>query len=269
MDTEALYVQTQGSFRNEAIVFLHAFPMTSDMWKEQMQFFSKTYYTMAPDLPGFGKGVLPDYPVTFEHYIDSVINFLKESGIKRSIWCGLSMGGYIALRMYERAPELCSGLILANTKAPGDDNAAKEKRWSNIKALHANREDFVEKQWQAMVSQSSLENINLKKCFEEIVSKTDARGISTGIVSLATRMDSTETLAHITVPTLLLAGEQDKVIPINEMKFLQKNIKDGRLEIIKNAGHLSNLENPDDFNKFIAEFLVDMHTDHFNSNLLN
>ncbi|MEA9357459.1 alpha/beta hydrolase [Bacteriovorax sp. PP10] len=269
MDINTLYVQTQGSFRNEAIIFLHAFPMTSDMWKEQMSFFSKTHYTLAPDLPGFGKGVLPFHAITFEHYVDAVISFLREAGIKRSIWCGLSMGGYLAMRMYERAPELCSGLILANTKAAADDNAAKEKRWSTIKMLHSHREEFIAKQWHAMVSKSSLEKVKLKKCFQEIVSKSDEEGISAGLVSLATRMDNTETLAHITVPTLILAGEHDKIIPLSEMQFLQENIQGSRLEIIKGTGHLSNMENPDDFNKVIADFLASLHTDHVNSSLLN
>lgn len=269
MDINTLYVQTQGSFRNEALLFLHAFPMTSDMWKDQMHFFSKTHYTLAPDLPGFGKGVLPIHSITFEHYVDSVISFLREAGIKRSIWCGLSMGGYLALRMYERAPELCSGLILANTKAAADDNAAKEKRWGNIKSLHSHREDFTEKQWQAMVSKTSLKNTKLKKCFEEIVSKSEEEGISSGLTCLATRMDSSELLSSIKVPTLIVAGEHDKIIPLKEMQFLQESIADSRLEIIKEVGHLSNMENPDDFNKVIAEFLATLHTDHIKSSLLN
>lgn len=269
MDINTLYVQTQGSFKNEAIIFLHAFPLTSDMWKEQMSFFSRTHYALAPDLPGFGKGILPIHAITFEHYVDSVISFLREAGIKRSIWCGLSMGGYLAMRMYERAPELCSGLILANTKAGTDDNVAKEKRWSHIKMLHSHSEEFIEKQWQAMVSKSSLNKVQLKKCFQEIVYKSDEEGISAGLVSLATRMDSTETLARITVPTLILAGEYDKIIPLSEMQFLQRNIPDSRLEIIKDAGHLSNMENPDDFNKVITDFLADFNVDHTNTSLMN
>lgn len=269
MDINTLYVQTQGSFRNEALVFLHAFPMTSDMWKDQMNFFSKTHYTLAPDLPGFGKGVLPLHSITFEHYVDAVISFLREAGIKRSIWCGLSMGGYLAMRMYERSPELCSGLILANTKAAADDNIAKEKRWASIKALHSHRDDFVEKQWRAMMSKSSLQNKKLKKCFEEIISKTDEEGISSGLASLATRTDSTETLANITVPTLIISGEEDGVIKSSDSLFLHQNIAESRLETIAGVGHLSNLENPDAFNKVVADFLTSLHTNEIQSSLLN
>jgi len=269
MDTDTLYVQTQGSFRNEALIFLHAFPMTSDMWKEQMNFFSKTHYTLAPDIPGLGKGTLPLHAITFEYYVDSFINFLKEAGIKRSVWCGLSMGGYLALRMYERAPELCSGLILSNTKATSDENGDKEKRWENIKMLHSHREEFVERQWHAMVSKTSLQNSKLKKCFKEIVSKSNEEGISSALVSLATRTDSTQTLAGITVPTLIISGEYDKIISMSDTRFLQDNIKDSRLKTISGAGHLSNMENPNDFNKAIAEFLINQQTHQLEAELLN
>lgn len=269
MDINTLYVQTQGSFRNEAILFLHAFPMTSDMWKEQMNVFSKTHYTLAPDLPGFGKGGLPSHAITFEHYVDSIVNFLKESGIKRSIWCGLSMGGYLALKLYERAPELCCGLILANTKAPADDNEAKDKRWVTIKNLHSHRAEFTEKQWQAMMSKESLENKKLKLCFHEIAGKSSEEGLSAGLVSLATRNDSTDILSNIHVPTMIIAGEEDKVIPLSELKFLHDNITDSKFHIIKGAGHLSNMEKPEEFNKLIAEYLTDLHATSLNISLVN
>ena len=269
MDINTQYVLTQGSFRNEAILFLHAFPMTSDMWKEQMNVFSKTHYTLAPDIPGFGKGVLPPYAITFEHYVDSILNFLKESGIKRSIWCGLSMGGYLALKLYERAPELCCGLILANTKAGADDNEAKEKRWATIKNLHSHRSDFTQKQWKAMMSQESLGNKKLKVCFEEIVGKSTEEGLSAGLVSLATRNDSTHILRSIDVPTMIIAGDEDKVIPLSELKFLQDNISGSSLRIISGAGHLSSMEKPEEFNKLIAEFVTDLHATSLNISLVN
>lgn len=269
MELNTLYVQIQGSFSNDALVFLHAFPLNSDMWKEQMSYFSKTHYTMAPDFPGFGKGALPDHAITFEYYADSVISFLREAGIKRSIWCGLSMGGYLAMRMYERAPELCSGLILANTKASPDNNEDKEKRWSNIKTLNTDREDFMEKQWLAMIGKPSLQKTKLKKCFQDMVSKSDEEGISTGLVSLATRMDSTENLKNITVPTLILAGEHDKIISMNDIRLLHDNITESRLETLKGVGHLSNMENPEEFNKKTAEFLADLHNRHIQTHLMN
>jgi 3-oxoadipate enol-lactonase len=269
MDIKTLYVQTQGSFSNEAILFLHAFPLSSDMWKEQMQVFSKTHYTLAPDLPGFGKGMLPLHAIMFEHYVDSILNFLKESGIKKSIWCGLSLGGYLALRLYDRAPELCSGLILANTKASADNNAALEKRWANIKKLHSHRDEFIENQWQAMIGAKNLENNQLKGQYLDIVSKNSEEGMSAGLACLANRMDLSNKLSFIKAPTLLIAGSEDKIIELKEMEFLHEMIPDSRLEIIKGAGHLSSMEEPEQFNKIISEFLTQVHTLNIQTNLMN
>lgn len=269
MEVNTLYVQTQGSFGHQAIIFLHAFPLSSDMWKEQMHYFSKTHYTLAPDLPGFGKGSLPNHSITFEHYVDLVLAFIKESGIKQSVWCGLSMGGYVAMRLYEKAPELCSGLILANTKAPADDNVAKCKRWAAIKNLHAHRDNFLEGQWQAMIGKSNQDNVKLKKQFFDIVAKNSEEGISAGLVALATRTDSTELLASIDVPTLIIASSEDRVTTIGDAEVLNRGIKKSKLEIIKNAGHLSNLENPAEFDRVVSDFLERYHTSAIHEALLN
>jgi 3-oxoadipate enol-lactonase len=269
MDINTLYVQTQGNFRNEAVIFLHAFPLSSDMWKEQMQTLSKNHYTLAPDLPGFGKGTLPVHAITFEYYVDAVLNFIKEAGIKQSIWCGLSMGGYLALRLYERAPELCSGLILANTKATADDNATKEKRWSAIKTLHSHRNEFIENQFQAMMGKSAQENFELKKQYLDILSKNTEEGMSAGLVSLATRMDHSLKLSQIHVPTLIIGGEEDHIISIDDLEFLHEQIPTSHLEIIEGAGHLSNMEKPEVFNKVVAEFLANVHSAKLHTDLMN
>lgn len=265
MDVNTLYVQIQGSYGREAIIFLHAFPLSSEMWRDQMSVFSKTHYTLAPDLPGFGKGVLPAHAITFEYYVESILNFLREAGIKQSVWCGLSMGGYVALRLYHKAPELCRGLILANTKSTPDDDLTKEKRWNSIKKIYGHREEFLEKQWHSMVGRSSRDNVELKQHFLEIASKNSPEGMSAGLVGLATRTDCTEMLSEIDVPTLILVGEEDKLTPFSDAQHLHKNIAHSRLEIIKHAGHLSNMENPQAFNKMVGGFLTSIYTTTFKS----
>lgn len=269
MEVNTLYVKTQGSFGQPPLIFLHAFPLSSDMWKDQMHLFSKSHYTLAPDLPGFGKGLLPSFAITFEHYVEEVLLFLKEAGIKHSIWCGLSMGGYLALRLYQKAPELCSGLILADTKSTSDDNLAKEKRWSSVKKLHAHRGEFLENQFLSLVGKTSRNNLTLKKKFFEIVTKNSEQGMSSGLVSLATRLDCSEMLSEIDVPTLILVGEEDKVTPFSDAQHLHKNIAGSRLEVIKKAGHLSNMENPEEFNYYVSDFLMSLHTSQMQSSFMN
>lgn len=255
MSSNDLKVHTQGNIGNPVLLFLHAFPFSGDMWKEQFNVFSEKYYCVAPDLPGFGSSDLPHHSVTFEHYVDSVLIYLKEAKIDKAIWCGLSMGGYLALRMFERAPEQCKGLILCDSKAGADSNEAKLKRYSSIQMLQRSRAEFIAAQWQALIGESSKNNISLKMHFEELVAKVNDTGIISGLVALATRTDCTMNLSQIHVPTLIMVGEEDKVTPVSEAELMAKAISGSQLKIISKTGHLSNLENPQMFNDFLDKFL--------------
>ncbi len=255
MSSKILKVYAQGNINNPVLIFLHAFPFSGDMWKDQINFFSEKYYCLAPDLPGYGESAPYDQAVTFESYVDSVLNYLTESKIETAIWCGLSMGGYLALRMYERAPELCKALILCDTKAGADSNEAKLKRWDNIQMLRRNRAEFLATQWQALVGESSRNNVALKIRYDGLVAKITDSGIASGLVALATRTDCTSALSKIRVPTLLLVGSEDKVTPVSESEFMAKAIVGSRKIIMEKTGHLSNLENPQEFNDRLSEFL--------------
>ncbi len=258
MISKKLSAQLHGQVENPALLFLHAFPFTSEMWREQLKTFSEKHYCIAPDLPGFGDNPLPPNAVMFEHYVDHVLNLLKELKIQKAIWCGLSMGGYLALRMYERAPELCRGLILCDTKAGADTNEGKIKRAKAINSLVASRIDFMASQWEALVGESSKTNIPLKMEFEELVAKVNDRGISSGLVALATRTDTVASLSNVRVPTLIVVGEEDKVTPVSESEIMAKAIPGSQLKVIGKAGHLSHLENPKDFNKVLSNFLTSL-----------
>lgn len=254
----AIKLHTQGSPANPCLVFLHAFPLSAAMWKEQINLFSEKFYCVAPDLPGFGESALSDHAVTFESYVDSVLNALQAAKIEKAIWCGLSMGGYLALRMYERTPEQCRALILCDTKAGADGNEAKIKRWGAIQSLQKSRSEFVAAQWGALVGESSKSNSALKVKFEEIVGNVPDAGIATGLVALATRTDSTEVLPKIAVPSLIIVGEEDKVTPVSEAQLMAKNISGSQLKILAQTGHLSNLEAPQKFNDCLSEFLISL-----------
>lgn len=258
MALSTLKGHTKGIIGNPALLFLHAFPLSSDMWTEQMNRFSENFYCLAPYFPGFGESPLPDHAVTFEYYVDCVLNFLKESKVDSAIWCGLSMGGYIALRMYERAPEQCRALVLCDTKAGADGNEAKLKRWEAIKALQKNREEFTMIQWQTLVAERSKENDVLKARFQELVGKVSEKGISAGLLALATRTDTTPGLSKISVPTLILVGEEDKVTPISESEIIAKGISGSQMKTLEKTGHLSNLENPQKFNACLADFFTQL-----------
>ncbi len=259
MSATHMKVHTQGSYANPVLLFLHAFPFSAEMWRDQMNLFSEKFYCVAPDLPGFGTSTLPEHAMTFEGYVDAVLDYLQEQKIEKAMWCGLSMGGYMALRMYERAPEQCRGLILCDTKASADGNEAKVKRWDSIKLLQKSQQEFNQAQWKALIGESSQGNTDLKTRFQEIVSSVSAQGVAQGLVALATRTDSTESLAKISVPTLILVGEEDKVTPVKDAEVLHKGITGSKMKVIEKTGHLSNLESPKRFNDHLSDFLFSLN----------
>lgn len=250
-----LNVKTRGNIENPAILFLHAFPMSSEMWMEQLQYFSETFYCVAPDLPGFGESVLPGHAFTFELYVDAVLDYLKQANIKKAVWCGLSLGGYLALRMYERDPNQCSALVLCDTKAAADSNEAKVKRGGAVEDLQKDRNQFVQSQWKALIGETSQNNSSVETRFYELIEKASDAGISSGLVALATRTDSTQMLAKIKVPTLVIVGEEDKVTTVADAEFLAKSISGSQLRKLKNTGHLSNIEDPKMFNETLFKFV--------------
>lgn len=105
--------------------------------------------------------------------------------------------------------------------------------------------------------------------FFDIAEKNTEAGISAGLVSLTTRMDCSEMLSQIHVPTLILVGEEDKVTPYSDAQHLHKHIAGSVLQVIPKAGHLSNMENPERFNKAVSEFLASLHVNHYQSALAN
>ena len=241
---------------NKSLVFIHAFPLQSQMWKEQLEKFSNDYDCHTIDLPGFGVNPMPKGAFTFETYVDSFLEQLAKRGLAQSTWIGLSMGGYVALRAYERAPQSCAGLILCDTKSGADSNEAKLKRAGAIKALCDNRDAFTEGQWKALVGARALEDSALLGRFRQIVQANSIESIQAGLVALATRTDTSKVLDSVSVPTLVIVGSEDRVTPRADAEAMHSSISRSKMNVIEGVGHLSNLEAPEVFNQVIADFLA-------------
>jgi pimeloyl-ACP methyl ester carboxylesterase len=147
-------------------------------------------------------------------------------------------------------------LVLCDTKAGADTNEAKLKRWDNIQLLKKNREEFLGAQWKALVSEESQRNLHLQQRFSNIIAQVTDEGIATGLVALATRNESSPYLSQISVPTLIVVGEEDKLTPPAEAEILHQGIRESQKILIPKVGHLSNLEDPQKFNDCLSEYLL-------------
>ena len=252
---EVSYVTT-GERSKPALVFVHAFPLCAAQWQVQMDYFSKDYFCVGLDLPGFGKSKLRAATYfSFEAYVEYFRAVLDELKLEKSTWVGLSMGGYLVLRALEVFPERASSVVLCDTKSGADGNEAKTKRWDGIKSVIKNKEEFIEAQAKALLGEKSRADATIFKNYLGLAQVNSSEAIASGLVALLTRTDTTENLSKITHSTLIVVGSEDKVTPPEEAKKLQTAIASSRLVTIEGSGHLSNLEKSENFNLELEKFL--------------
>ncbi len=256
MKNPTLSYLTRGSPDREAIVFLHPFPLSASFWDEGLRRLSETHYCVAPNLPGFGQSNGTPGALYFENMVDAFLGFLEERGLERSIWCGLSMGGYVALRAMEKLPQRCAKLILADTQAAADSDADRLRRAAGLADLREQGlEAFLTKQAPKLLGPSGHADAASLKRFLELGRESAAEGVAAGLVALATRTNTLEGLGQIKVPTLIVVGEEDAVTPLAAAEKLKAGISGSRLAVLPKAGHLSALTQPEAFYNEVRTFL--------------
>ncbi len=236
------------------LVFLHAYPLNSTMWAPQREHF-RDRTTFAPDLPGFGGA--PADSRTLDDFAERVLDAVRAAGIDRAVFIGLSMGGYTAFRIWEKAPEVMAGLVLADTRGGSDAPAAAEKR--TAQAERARDEGIgwlADEMIPALLAESTrAERPDVEATVRRMIEDANVDGVARALIAMRDRPDSTPLLASIDVPVLAIVGEHDVPTPPAEAVRIAGSVPRGRLVVISRAGHLTNLENPTDFNEAISAFL--------------
>lgn len=240
------------------ILFLHGFPFDKSMWKSQIDFLKDTNRVIACDIRGFGKSTDEETKFSMDLFADDLIAFMDKLNIDKIILCGLSMGGFITLNAQQRFPNRIEALILCDTQCIADTEEVKQKRFTTIEEIEKNgTANFNEGFIKNVFHEDSL--TNKKELVSELRKVVDANSpniIKKGLIALAERSETCSTLNDIKVPTLIICGKDDKVTPLEQSEFMNINIKNSKLQVIEKAGHVSNLEHPDEFNKYLMDFLT-------------
>jgi len=246
-----------GNSAGRPIVFLHAFPFHRGMWAPQVQAFSSQYRLYTYDHRGQGESHADDGPFTLEFLVDDLFALLDHWELPRATLCGLSMGGYVALRAMERDPGRISGLVLCDTRSEADSNEAKLKRYSSLKLLRdKGLSAFADENVKALLDPATTaERPEVARIAREIAHQNSVAGLSATLLALASRTDTTASLFNISVPTLILVGESDRVTPPEAARAMADKIPHAELHVIPKAGHLSNFENSSVFNEHLGAFL--------------
>ena len=239
------------------IIFLHGYPFDKSMWIGQLDSLKSSYRLITCDIRGFGKSTDETTPLRIDLFSEDLLSFMDKLKIPKAILCGLSMGGFIALNAIKRFPDRFEALILCDTQCIADTDSIKENRYIAIEQINLNGpNDFNEKFVKSVFHPNSLLNeIELVKSLRSIVFTNSKHIISAGLIALAERSETCSTLGDIHVPTLIICGREDIVTPLVQSEFMHKHITGSILKIIENAGHVSNLEHPDEFNNCLSDFL--------------
>ena len=243
------------------VVLLHAFPLSADMWRPQLERVPEGRHFIAPDLRGFG----PDAPppagtdkVTLDDMAGDVGLLLDHLEIETAVIGGLSMGGYVTFALFRTDPDRFSGMILADTKAEADTPAGREGRRKMIEVAHARGAAGVAGAMlpKLLGATSNATRPALLPQVRQMIEGQRVECIVAAIEAMMARPDSTPDLPRISCPALVVVGDEDELTPPADAEKMQNHISRSRLVVLPEAGHLSNLEAPDGFTLAVSDFLA-------------
>ncbi|HEY3027409.1 MAG TPA: alpha/beta fold hydrolase [Pyrinomonadaceae bacterium] len=240
-----------------AIVFLHGFPFDRTMWRDQVEVLRGTYRVIAPDLRGLGETRSAAEVATMDQMARDVAALLDQLEIDRAVVCGLSMGGYVAFDFQHSFPDRVRALVLAGTRAPADSEQEKQNRERQAaRMLAEGMKGIAEETLPKLLAPETLaRQPEVVKRVREMIESSDAHGAAAAQRGMAVRRDYSDDLAQINVPALIIVGREDSIRPVSDAEFMHRQLRDSRLEIIDKAAHLSNLEQPEVFNRALGAFL--------------
>jgi 3-oxoadipate enol-lactonase len=240
-------------------VLLHAFPIGANLWEPQMRSIPDGWRLITPDLRGFGGSTELDSisALSIGDYADDIADLLKELGIGPAVIGGCSMGGYVALALYQSMPELFTGLVIANSRAGADSPESRANR-RNMLAL-VDREGpsgIAREMMPKLLGKTTREtNPSAEATVRRLIKQQAPIAIRAAIHRIMHRPDSLPMLPQVKVPTLVITGQEDEMIPVEESLRIASAIRGAKLVVIPGAGHLANLEQPDAFNAALNGFL--------------
>ena len=239
-----------------AVLFLHAFGPSLGMWDGQ-EALAPRYRIVRFDARGFGGSDVGDAVLTMDRIAEDAAFLIERLRLGPVILVGCSMGGYAAFAFAQRHAALLRGLVLVDTRAGADPPEARKGRAELaariLKEGPQPALDFFLPRVFGETTRNSRADVVAR--FKDMMLATPPRGLADALHGLAARRDSTAFLREITVPTLVVCGEEDAITPRAEAEIMQRGIKGAELAMIPGSGHLPSMETPKQFNAVLGTFL--------------
>ena len=257
-DISISYILRDADVTDATVIFIHGFPFNKNMWLNQLEEMPSNVRGIALDVRGHGNSTSGHGFFSIDVFAKDLLAFIKALQLKDVIVCGVSMGGYIALRARELSPLAFAGIILSDTHSFADTDEGKIKRFATIESVlrHGKRSfsiGFVSKVFSSKSIQQKPEIVELIK---SSIRRNTESSICATLLALASRTDTTNGLRNINVPVLILRGQEDEIVSQEQVNKMTALIPDVKYVEFQDCGHLPNLENSTRFNGEIRNFLI-------------
>jgi pimeloyl-ACP methyl ester carboxylesterase len=242
----------------QAILLIHGFPLNRQMWQPQLSPLAEAgYRVIAPDLPGFGASEVPAQGYSMDGFADDLIALMDALQIERAVVGGMSMGGYILMNLLERYPQRVRAACFIATKSSADDEEGRARRSAmaaDAERLGAN--PLIKIFAELLFAPDSMhEKPELIARVTSWMRDTDPRALAGGLLAMRDRKDYTPLLPSFRQPSLVLAGALDRAASPNAVEILRTGLPNCQTRVIERAGHMVNMERPEQFNAALIEFL--------------
>ena len=237
--------QTAGA-NEPAVVLLHAFPLNAAAWSDQMSALADAAALSAPDMPGFGASQDAEPVEQIDQLAILVLDGARRRGIQDAVVIGNSMGGYLAFGLLRVEPAFVRALALINTRATADTDQGRANRLAMVERVQREGCGFLVDEWpQGAVSPSTVrERSGVMDSIRKMIRQATPLGVIAAQRAMAGRPDSTSLLDTIQVPTLIIHGLDDPIVPEVEARTMAAAIPGATFVGVPRAGHLPQLEDP-------------------------
>lgn len=241
------------------VLLAHGFPQDASLWEGTAPALHDVTDVITPDLRGFGADhrEVPNV-LSMDTLAQDLADLLDERGVHRAVIGGLSMGGYVALAFAERWPQRVQALVLCNTRSTADTAEGRQARLDTAATALAKGTAVIALGMMPKLLSPAmrLERPELASRVEAMMARQRPATVAAASRGMAARPDRTGVLRTLKVPILIITGDADDLMPLPTSEAMRDAAADARLVVIPGAGHLSNLERPEEFHRAMRDLLI-------------
>ncbi|MBX3061454.1 MAG: alpha/beta hydrolase [Anaerolineae bacterium] len=252
-----LHYTEQGS--GTPLILLHGFPLSSIIWREQVNRLSDQARVITPDLRGHGRSPSSDDIYEMELLARDVVELMDTLEIPQAVVMGHSMGGYVALALARIARNRLKALGLIASQSAADSEEARQNRYKLAeRVVNEGSIAVAESMLPRLFAPGEHEDDTMVETVNTVMLNTRPQTLINSLKGMAVRTDSTPLLGTFDFPVLIVTGDQDAIIPLQKAEQMAAALKNGTLVTIENAGHMTMMEQPQATSLAIRNFITEL-----------